>query len=148
MTGHIGIMHPRSSTQPTFTRTEKLRARAEANRIRKQAKAEQRRRDRELVTGDVAQILGLTIAEVAQAMRAAGVTERLTASEAKTWANGVDMPEWLGVLHGERLARAAKEEHRKQQAEKDRQLRELMAEEGAISKVRSGAHRNRFNKVS
>jgi hypothetical protein len=93
------------STQP--------QARAEERRRRKRARVEQRRQDRALVPVAVAQRLGIAVAEVARAMRAADVIEQITEDQAKGWAaDPGSAPQWLTVLQGERLARAAEQEYR------------------------------------
>jgi hypothetical protein len=117
-------------------------ARAEEHRRRKHAKADRRRRDRALVPVVVAQGVGIPVADVARAMRAAGEDRQLTEVEATDWISDPETaPEWFTTLLGERLARAAEAEYRRQQAEEQRQLRELAVEQSAWAKVQAGKRR-------
>lgn len=124
------------------TKTEQSRARAEERRRRKQAKADRRLRDRDLVPGVVASRVGIPVADLARAMRAAGVHRQLTEAEATGWiCEPETAPEWFTTLLGERLARAAEAEYRRQQVEERRQLRELAVEQSALEKVQDGKRR-------
>lgn len=123
------------------TKTEQSQARAEERR-RKPAKADRRRPDRALVPVVVAQRVGIPVADLARAMRAAGVDRRLTEVDATDWiCDPETAPEWFTTLVGERLARAAEAQYRRQQAEEQRQLRELAVEQSAWAKVAAGKRR-------
>ncbi len=101
-------------------RTEQSRARAEERRRRKHAKVDRRR-------------------ALVPVVRAAGVGRQLTEVEATGWVCDPETaPEWFTTLVGERLARAAEAEYRRQQAEEQRQLRELAVEQSAWAKVKGG----------
>jgi hypothetical protein len=124
------------------TKTEQSQARAAERRRRKHAKADRRRRDRALVPVVVAQRVGIPVADLARAMRAAGVDRQLTEGEATGWVCDPETaPEWFTTLVGERLARAAEAEYRRQQAEEQRQLHELAVEQSAWAKVQAGKRR-------
>jgi hypothetical protein len=124
------------------TKTEQSQARAEERRWHKHAKADRRRRDRALVPGVVAQRVGIPVADLARAMRAAGVCRQLTEVEANEWISGPETaPDWFTTLVGERLARAAEAEYRREQAEEQRQLHELAVEQSAWAKVQAGKRR-------
>ena len=121
------------------TSTSRRQAQIEAYRRRKKAKAEQRKQDRVLVPAGVAGRAGMTVADLAKAMRAAGVTAPLTRSGVDRWKADPDTaPEWFTTLVGEKLARAAEAEFRRQQAQEAEQLRELAAEQSAWDKVCAG----------
>ena len=122
--------------------TKTTQGRAEQRRRRKQAKAERRRRDRALVPVVVAARVRIPVAELAAAMRAAGVSRQLTELEAADWMSDLETaPEWFTTLVGERLARAAEAAYRREQAEEARQLRELAVEQSAWAKVQAGKRR-------
>lgn len=124
------------------TKTQQSQARAEERRRRKQVKADRRRRDRALAAVVVAGRLGIPVADLARAMRAAGVAHQLTEAQAKGWISDPDTaPEWFTTLLGERLARAAEVEYRRQRAEEQRQLRQLAVEQSALAKVQAGKRR-------
>jgi hypothetical protein len=124
------------------TKTEQSQARAEERRRHKHAKADRRRRDRALVPGVVAQRVGIPVADLARAMRAAGVCRQLTEVEANDWISDPETaPDWFTTLVGERLARAAEAEYRREQAEEQRQLHELAVEQSAWAKVQAGKRR-------
>jgi hypothetical protein len=124
------------------TKAEQSPARAEGRRRRKQAKADRRRRDRALVPVVVAQRVGVPVADLARAMRAAGVHQQLAEAEAKDWlCDPETAPEWFTTLVGERLARAAEAEYHRQQAEEQWQLRELAVEQSALAKIQAGKRR-------
>jgi hypothetical protein len=90
----------------------------------------------------VSQRLGVPVAGLARAMRAAGVTGRVTEAQAKGWASDPgSAPPWLSVLWGERLARGAQQEYRRQQQAEECELRELAAEQAAAAKVQAGRRR-------
>lgn len=123
-------------------KTEQSRARAEERQRRKHAKAERRRRDRGLAPVMVAARVGIPVADLARAMRGAGVYRQLTEAEATDWiCDPETAPEWFTTLLGERLARAAETEYRRQQAAEQRQLRELAVEQSAWAKVQAGKKR-------
>jgi hypothetical protein len=65
------------------TTTESKQVRAEKRRQRQRARAERRRRDRALVPVAAAQRLGVRVAALAHAMRAAGVTTAITETQAQ-----------------------------------------------------------------
>ena len=66
----------------------------------------------------------------------------MTEGEATGWVCDPETaPEWFTTLVGERLARAAEAEYRRQQAEEQRQLRELAVEQSARAKVQAGKRR-------
>jgi len=93
---------------------------------RKRARAQRREEDRALVPVAVSQRLGIAVAEIADAMRAAGVTGPLTVREAKEWvADPGSAPEWLPGLWGERMARAAQREYQRKQQREQQAMREL-----------------------
>jgi hypothetical protein len=125
------------------TKTEQSQARVEERRRRKHAKADRRRRDRALVPVCVAQRVGIPVADLARAIRASGVHRQLTEAEAKDWiiCDLETAPEWFTTLLGERLARAAEAEYRREQAEEQRQLRELAVEQSAWAKIQAGKRR-------
>jgi len=121
------------------TKTEQSQARAEQRRRRKHAKADRRRQDRGLVPAAAAQRVGIRIADLARARRAAGVHQQLAEAEATGWiCDPETAPEWFTTLLGERLARAAEAEYRREQVEERRQLRELTVEHSALEKVKAG----------
>jgi hypothetical protein len=121
---------------------EQSLARAEERRRRKHAKSDRRRRDRALVPAAVATRVGIRVADLAHVMRTAGVHQQLTETEVARWISSPDAaPEWFITLLGERLARAAEAEYRRQQAQEQRQLRELTVEQSALEKVRAGKKR-------
>lgn len=124
------------------TKTEQFQARAAEPRRRKRVRPGHRRADRALVAVTVSRRLGVPVADLVRAMRAAGVTGQVTRAQAKGWASdpGSAAP-WLSVLWGERLARAAQQEHRRQQQEEERELRELAAGQAAAAKVQAGKRR-------
>ena len=120
------------------TEAEQSQPRTEERRRRKRARAGRRRRDRALATVVVAQRLGIPVADLAGAMRAAGIRQQLTEARAKDWiADPETVPEWFTTLPGERLARAAGQEFRRHQAEERRQLRELAVGQSALAKVKA-----------
>lgn len=124
------------------TNTQASEARAAERHRRKRARAERRRRDRALAPVTVAQRLGIPVADLARAMRSAGVHEQLTEAQARDWTTAPETaPEWLTVLRGDRLARAAEQEYRRQQDNEQRELRELTAEQSALEKVEAGGKR-------
>ena len=126
------------------TKAEQSQTRTQERRRRRRARAGWRRRDRALAPVVVAQRLGIPVADLARAMRAAGVQQQLTEAQAKDWIAGPETsPEWFTTLLGERLARAAEQEFRRQRAEEQRQLRELAVEQSALAKVKAG--KKRFN---
>ncbi len=101
-------------------------------RRRRRRKAEQRDRDRALVPVAVAEKVGIPVAALASAMRAAEVHEPLTVTAAVSWIRDPESaPEWFAALRSERLARA----------EAECQClagRELAAEQSALAKLQSG----------
>jgi hypothetical protein len=124
------------------TKTKQSPARAEERRRRKHAKADRRRRDRALVPVVVAAQVGIPVAELASAMRAARVGRQLTAAEAADWiCDPETAPGWFTTLVGERLARSAEAEYRRQRAAEQRQLRERAVEQSAWAKVQAGKRR-------
>lgn len=119
-------------------------ARAEDRRRRKRARDERRRRDRGLVPLAVAQRLGIPVAAIAGAMRAAGVTAQISEAAARRWtADPGTAPQWLVRLQGQRLASAAELQYRRDQEIERQELRELAVEQSALAKVRAG--KRRFN---
>lgn len=121
------------------TGTSRRQAHIEANRRRRKAKSEQRKQDRALVPVGIAGRAGMTVADLAKAMRAAGVTAPLTRGEVERWTTDPDTaPEWYTALIGEKIARAAEAEFRRQQAEEAERMRELAAEKSAWDKVLAG----------
>ncbi|WP_155980969.1 hypothetical protein [Nocardia sp. CNY236] len=105
-------------------------------RRRRRRKAEQRDRDRALVPVAVAENVGIPVAALASAMRAAEVREPLTVTATVSWIRDPESaPEWFTALRSERLAHAAEAEC---QAEERRQRRELAAEQSALAKLQSG----------
>jgi hypothetical protein len=125
------------------TKAEQSQPRAAQRRRRKRAKADCRRGDRALVPAAVAARFGIGVVDLARAMRAAGVDQQLSETGAAGWISDPKAaPEWLTTLLGERLARAAEAEYRRQQVEEHRRLRELTVEQSALEKVK--ARKNRF----
>lgn len=91
-----------------------------------------RKPDRALCPVTVSNVLGLRVAEVAQAMREAGETTALTVSMAKAWKAGtVEMPDWLSGLYAERMARDARRELSRKDAELRHEVDKLVAEHRA-----------------
>ncbi|MCK9902161.1 hypothetical protein MXD63_19035 [Frankia sp. Cpl3] len=75
----------------------------------------QRRADRALCSIPVAQVLGIPVHTVADAMRWAGVDEPLTVTQARSWrAMASEPPGWLAELFTETAARRSRREHREQ----------------------------------
>lgn len=125
-----------------MTAKSEREAQVEKRRQRKRARAQRQKADRALVPVTVSQRLGLSVADVARAMRAAGVTGPLTEGQAKAWANDPETaPEWLLGLLGDRMARAAQEEYRREQRREQQAMRELAAEQSALAKVKAGKRR-------
>lgn len=117
-------------------------AQAAKRRQRKQARAQRRKADRALVPVTVSRRLGLPVADVARAMRAAGVTGPLSEHQAKAWANDPETaPEWLLGLLSDRMARAAQQEYHREQLREQQAMRELAAEQSALAKVKAGKRR-------
>ncbi len=78
------------------TKAEQSQARAEERRRRKHAKADRRRRDRALVPAAVAVRVGIRVVDLACAMRATGVDQQLTETEAAGWISDSETaPEWF-----------------------------------------------------
>lgn len=127
------------------TRKAERRAAGAGERARRgRARAQQRRWDTALVPVTAARLLGISVAELAGAMRGSGVQERLTEAQATRWnAAPETAPQWFTTLLGERMARAAEQEYRRARDEEQRQLRALAAEQSALAKVRAG--KRRFN---
>lgn len=124
------------------TTTESKQVRADKRRQRHRARAERRRADRALVPVAVAQRLGIRVATLADAMRQAGFTAALTEAQAQQWVvDPATGPEWLVQLRGERLAAAAAVEYERQQEAERQELRELAAEQSALSKLQAGKRR-------
>jgi hypothetical protein len=124
------------------TKTEQSQTRVDERRRRKHAKADRQRRDRALVPVVVASRAGISVTDLARAMCTAGVYGQLTEADAADWICDPEAaPEWFTTLLGERLARAAEAEYRRQQAEEQRQLRELAVEQSAWAKVQAGKRR-------
>ncbi|CAI7978803.1 MULTISPECIES: hypothetical protein [Parafrankia] len=75
----------------------------------------QRRADRARCPIPVAQILGIPIRTVADAMRRAGVDGPLTVAQARSWrAMTSEPPGWMAELFAETAARRSQREHREQ----------------------------------
>ncbi|WP_154675665.1 hypothetical protein [Parafrankia elaeagni] len=75
----------------------------------------QRRADRALCPISVAQVLGIPVHAVADAMRWAGVDEPLTVAQARSWrAMTSEPPGWMVELFTETAARRSRREHREQ----------------------------------
>lgn len=108
----------------------------------KRARAQRREEDRALVPVVVSQRLGVSVADAASAMRAAGVTGPLTVSQAREWAaDPGSAPEWLSGLWGERMARAAQQEYHRERQREQQAVRELAVEQSALEKVKTGKRR-------
>src|SRR5574340_906499 len=119
--------------------TKTKQSQSQAGRRRKHAEADRRRRDRALVPVVIAQRVGISVADLARAMRAASVCRQLAEAEAADWiCQPKTAPAWLTTVVGERLARAVEAEYRREQAEEERQLRELAVEQAAWAKVQAG----------
>jgi hypothetical protein len=117
---------------------EKAR-RNERHRQQARARKSRHRRDRELVSPDASSSLGLRIADLARAMRTAGVSTPLTVEQAMAWKRDPDSaPDWLATLRGELLARAAVKEYQEQQEREKYELRRLAHETSAREKLRGG----------
>jgi hypothetical protein len=63
------------------TNTPQRQVQIEARQRRKKTKAERRKQDRALVPAGIAGRVGMTVADLAKAMRGAGVTAQLTWSD-------------------------------------------------------------------
>jgi hypothetical protein len=123
-------------------KADQSQASAGERRRRKRARARRRAQDRVLVPVAVAQRLGIPVADIARAMRAAGIAEQITQAQARQWsADPESVPQWLARLRGEQLASAAESEYRRQQEAERRELHELVAGQSARAKVRSGKRR-------
>jgi hypothetical protein len=121
------------------TNTPQRQVQIESHRRRKKTKAERRKQDRALVPAGIAGRVGMTVADLAKAMRGAGVTAQLTWSDVDRWKADPDTaPEWFTTLVGEKLARDAEAEFRRQQVEEAEQMRELATEQSAWDKVLAG----------
>jgi len=109
---------------------------------RERARAQRREEDRALVPVVVSQRLGITVADAAHAMRAAGVTGPLTMRQAEEWTSDPgSAPEWLSGLWGERMVRAAQQEYQREQRREQQAMRELAIEQSALEKVKTGKRR-------
>src|ERR1700747_2653198 len=125
-------------------KTDSELMRADKRRRRRQARAERRRADRARVAVVAAQQLGITVAVLADARRAAGVSTAITPTLAQRWASDPRTARpWLMRLLGERMAAAAAAEYRRQQQAEQHERRILAAEGSALAKVRAG--KRRFN---
>lgn len=123
-------------------KTDSQLLRAERRRQRQQGRAERRRADRALVPVVAAQQLGIKVAVLADAMRAAGVSTAITPTQARQWAADPETePQWLMQLFSERMAAAAQAEYRRQQEAEQQERRALAAEQSALAKVRAGKRR-------
>jgi len=128
-----------SDNHDMSTNTPQRQEQIESHRRRKKTKAERRKQDRALAPVMVANRVGMPVADLAKAMRGAGVTAQLTRSDVDRWTSDPDTaPEWFSTLVGEKLAHAAEAEFRRQQVEEAEQLRELAAEKSAWDKVCAG----------
>lgn len=123
---------------------EKAR-RVEGRLRQKRARKEKQHRDRLLVPTEVSARLGLRVAELARAMRTAGVTTPLTPAQVASWQRDPDsVPDWLAALRGDQLARAAEKEYQNHLEEEKWRLRALVREQSAVEKLREG--RRFFNR--
>lgn len=124
------------------TKTESQLLRAERLRQRQQVRAQRRRADRALVPVAVAQRLGIKVAVLAEAMRAAGVSTAITLVQAQQWSAEPDTaPPWLMQVFGERMAAAAQSEYRRQHEAAQQHQRALAAEQSALAKLHAGKRR-------
>jgi hypothetical protein len=90
----------------------------------------------------VAQRLGIPVAAIAGAMRAAGVTAQITEAQVRRWTADPDTaPQWLVLLRSERLASAAGLEYRRHREAERRERRELAVKQSALAKVQAGKRR-------
>jgi hypothetical protein len=125
------------SPHGTIYRYSDLGCRCAECRAATAAKSAARRARRKAAVDD--QRLGIPVADLARAMRAAGLHDQLTEAQAKGWtADPETAPEWFAVLRGERPARAAGREYRRQQEAGQRELLELAAGQSAWAKVQAG----------
>lgn len=105
---------------------------------------EQTRADRALCPVEVAQVLGLKVRTVAEAMRATGETHPLTVAQAKAWKTGhTEMPDWLAPLYAERIAAAAQRAAAEAARQAEAAHQELLRTERVHTKLAAG--RTRFN---
>lgn len=117
---------------------EKAR-RAEYRIRQKRARKERQKRDRSLVPVEVSARLGLRVAVMASAMRAAGIDIPLTTENVASWQNDPEsIPDWLATLRGDQLARAAEKEYQNHLEEEKWRLRALVREQSVMEKLRSG----------
>lgn len=129
-----------------MSNVKKIKPTPEEREARKRKQAFERKRNRALAPVIVSVILRVKVIELANKMREHGITTKLTDVEARKWINDPSTaPYWLMEIWGERLARDAKCEYRRQQALENTKLRVLAAEQSALNKVR--ARKRRFTNL-
>lgn len=117
------------------TASDDARARASKSQERKDRRATRRRRDRTLAPVTAAQRLGIRVPVLAEAMRAAGVTEPITDAAARQWAGDPSSaPDWLSSLLASVAARRQRQDERREMAFR-------AAGQSALAKLQAGKRR-------
>jgi hypothetical protein len=96
--------------------------------------------DRVLCPVAVSCTLGLKVCDVADAMRRAGVTQALTAGQAKAWRTMREQPpDWLAALLADAAARQAKKAAREKERDLEHEHRMLLLGEEVERRLLAGA---------
>ena len=107
--------------------------------MRDPKKVAQGKADRALCPAAVAQILQMQVRQVAAAMRAAGVTEQVTAKQARAWRSlAQEPPGWMLPLMTQAAARSARRQARNQRRDVETEHRTLILAAEVEERLLSG----------
>ncbi|MEV6699473.1 hypothetical protein AB0M68_20290 [Streptomyces sp. NPDC051453] len=99
----------------------------------------QKRADRALCPVHVSNVLGLKVHDVAQAMRAHGVTQPLEAVQARSWRQDPGRaPDWLTALFAEKAVRGAQLQARREQSALEEEHRMLLLRDVVEQRLLAG----------